>query len=566
VETSVSTLGRYRSTLSYPDLRRLLGAFTLIEMGSWAYTIVIAAYLYAETGSAKSVATLAAVRWITGLVVNPYAGVVADRYDRRALVTVCALCTGATLGVMTLLVANGAPIWTILVTAALMAFFQAPNRPADSAMIPEIVAEKDLVTANVLINVLENLFIIVGPLMGGLLILTGNTVAAIAANAGGYVLAAGLYWSMSIRSVGDAEDAPGVVRQWVAGISALAGRPYAMALAMCSILSAALYGPELVFFAELTSHLDLREAGYSSFFAASAVGGVVIALLADRMASSSYLSLLVVGCLMLQGLPYVGIGLTNNYQITLAVLVLSGAGLVMVDVIALTALQRAMPNGVMGRTMATVTAGALLAATGSITAAGFTIERWGIERTLIGAGLAFPGLALLLLPLLMRGEKADLARTTAIGERADFIEKLGLFDGLSRTGIESLALAAHALKLPVGHVLIGEGDEPDYLWLLQSGVLGISTERGRTQMPSVTAPAWVGELGLLRSIPCTATVTLESECELLRIPGDQFLNAITASSASSSLVNLASDRLGRVGAGSESREDEAMPLPQSVAV
>ncbi len=558
-------MGRYRSTLSYPDLRRMLGAFTIIELGSWAYTIVIAAYLYAETGSAKSVATLAAVRWITGLVVNPYAGVVADRFDRRALVTICALLTAATLGAMTLLVANHAPIWSILAMAALMAVFQAPNRPADSAMMPEIVSEKDLVTANVMINVLENLFIILGPLFGGLLILTGNNVAAIAVNACGYVLAAALYWSMSIRSKGDAEEAPGVMRQWVAGLQALAGRPYAMALAVCTVLSAALYGPELVFFAELTNHLDLQEAGYSSFFAASAVGGVAIALVADRMASSSYLSLLVVGCLILQGAPYVGIGLTDNYQVVLGLLALSGAGLVMVDVIALTALQRAMPNGVMGRTIATITAGALLAATGSITAAGFTIERWGIEPTLIGAGLIFPGLAVLLLPLLLRGERSDRARVAAIGQRADFIETLGLFDGLSRTGVESLSLAAHSETLPAGHVLITEGDQPDFLWLLRSGELAITTNAGDTNIPPVTAPGWVGELGLLRSIPRTATVTLVTDCELLRIPGDQFLDAINASSASPSLVNLAADRFGRTRIGAMASEDALMPAPQPAA-
>lgn len=326
------------------------------------------------------------------------------------------------------------------------------------------------------------------------------------------------------------------------------------------MLSAALYGPELVFFAELTTLLNLGDSGYSSFFAASALGGVLVVVVADRLASSSRLAFLIVGFLFLQGAPYIAISLIDQYWVVLGLLVFSGAGLVMVDVIALTALQRTMPNGVMGRTMATITAGALLAATGTILGAGFAIDAFGIGPTLLFAGIVFPALSVLMLPLLLRGEAANAERIESIRGRADFIETLGLFDGLSRSGIESLALGAHAMSFQPGHTLINEGDVPDYLWLLESGELGISTGPDAMPLPPVSAPGWVGELGLLRNQPRSATVTVAAPSRFLRVAGEQFQEAIESSSASPSLIGLAAERSGRSRSTTLSQDAIVPPL------
>lgn len=59
----------------------------------------------------------------------------------------------------------------------------------------------------------------------------------------------------------------------------------------------------------------------------------------------------------------------------------------------------------------------------------------------------------------------------------------------------------------------------------------------------MTAPTYLGEIGVLERIPRTATVTARGPVKVLRIDGDRLLDALTASPASSSLMEKARGRL-----------------------
>ena len=61
----------------------------------------------------------------------------------------------------------------------------------------------------------------------------------------------------------------------------------------------------------------------------------------------------------------------------------------------------------------------------------------------------------------------------------------------------------------------------------------------------MTAPGYVGELGLLHGIPRTATVRTSQDSTLLRISGDDFLSALQTYRPSPSLLAVAGVRLSR---------------------
>ena len=61
----------------------------------------------------------------------------------------------------------------------------------------------------------------------------------------------------------------------------------------------------------------------------------------------------------------------------------------------------------------------------------------------------------------------------------------------------------------------------------------------------MTAPGYVGELGLLHGIPRTATVTTSRESTLLRISGPDFLSALQVSQPSPALLSVAGTRMAR---------------------
>src|SRR4051812_38248702 len=97
---------------------------------------------------------------------------------------VLALLNGVVMLGLAALVGAEAPIWTLLAVSSLASAIEAPYMPAAGALTPELVEEKDLVAANGLFSTLENVVVVIGPLLGGLLLVLGSAVAGIVVNAG----------------------------------------------------------------------------------------------------------------------------------------------------------------------------------------------------------------------------------------------------------------------------------------------------------------------------------------------------------------------------------------------
>ena len=97
-------------------------------------------------------------------------------------------------------------------------------------------------------------------------------------------------------------------------------------------------------------------------------------------------------------------------------------------------------------------------------------------------------------------------------------------------------------------MIIREGDEADALWILARGELSVQASgdgAGPRDLPPVTAPGYVGEVGLLHGIPRTATVRTLQQSTLLRIDGQDFRSALQASLPSPSLLAVAGTRMAR---------------------
>jgi CRP-like cAMP-binding protein len=97
--------------------------------------------------------------------------------------------------------------------------------------------------------------------------------------------------------------------------------------------------------------------------------------------------------------------------------------------------------------------------------------------------------------------------------------------------------------------------------LLAEGTLAVSVdEAGQSNArPDVVAPGYVGELGLLRRIPRTATVTASTDCRLLKIKAADFFSALDTAPVSASVLAVAGERLAREDRrlGSDPQEVEA---------
>src|SRR3954451_4924134 len=142
-------------------------------------------------------------------------GVIADRYDRAKWMVYSALASFVVTCVITFVVAVNGPVWVFLITGTFSAATFSPDRPAAGALTPQVVSEKDIVAANSLFALLESLTVVVGPALGGLLLLTGKPVTGVILNAVSFLGAAAVAQRLTVRSHGDAEPGGNMVKQWL---------------------------------------------------------------------------------------------------------------------------------------------------------------------------------------------------------------------------------------------------------------------------------------------------------------------------------------------------------------
>jgi len=544
----VSLGGRYRAALGHRDMRLLVSSFIVDGLGSWAYSTVMMVYVYQRTGSATWVAMTAASRWIPGLVLAPLGGVIADRFERTRVMIVSALTSAFVVAVMTVVVAGDGSMPALLVLSAFAATVYVPYRPAAGALTPDLVLEKELAAANALFSALESLTVVVGPALGGLLLLAGRPSSALALDAASFGVAAVLVSRIRTRSRGGAgADNESVRRQLFDGFEAVRRESVAGVLIMFCALDSAIYGASTVLYAPISQQLGTGVEGYSYLLAGSALGGLVAAALADRLSRSARLSPVIVGGICLQALPFAFTVLVHNPVVGFGLQVVSGAGMIIVDVLAITALQRAMPRAVLSRVLSlfdTSVFAAILTAS-FLFAALFSVA--GLRTCLLTVGLAFPLVAVLGIAPMLAADRRAVATVRELAPRVSLLRALDLFAAASRTTLERLAAAMAETEVPGGTTVIAEGDTAHALYVLVSGEVDVTADHDGSEqfLRTMSAPAYFGEIGLLTNGARTATVRARGRVTLWELPGQEFLEAVQGSRASTSLVQTSAARLAR---------------------
>jgi MFS family permease len=553
--------------MRHRDFRRLVTAFLVDQIGSWAYNVVLIVWVFDRTHSATWISATTAAGWVPRLLFSAYAGVLADRYERTTVMLYSALLSFVAMTAVGLVVASTGPVALALVFSAIAASFAAAYRPASSAVIPDIVSEQDLVSANAVFGGLDSLVVVLGPGIGGLLLLVGSPAVGITVNSLSFLASALLLYPMRVRSTGDAgAHGESLAAQFGAGLAALRHEPVAVALVAFCYLDSAVYAAGTVVFEPLSHQLGTGSNGYSYLIAVFSLGGVLAAPLTNVLSASPRLAPWTLGGIFMLALPFAAATLTDSAVAVAAFLVVSGAGMVIVDVLAVTALQRDLPREMLSRVFGifeTVLPAALLASS-FITS--IILRSLGLTDTLLIIGFGFSAAAILGLPPLLHADHRNIAAVRALRPLVDLLEALDLFAGASRASLERLARGAVAVSLPADADVVREGEPADALWILRTGAVAVSARgegRRARQLRTMQGPSYFGEIGLLRGIPRTATVRTVGACELLRIDAADFLDAAQGAGVSSAMLARSTARLARSHPGvSESPQTvDVVPEP-----
>lgn len=538
---------RYRDALRARDLRLLVAAFSADSLGGWAYNVVLVVHLYDRTGSTAVIAATSACSWVPRLALSAYAGVVADRYERRRVMLVSAAACSALVVLLAAGVAARAPVLALLGLHALISSCATFYEPAAQALLPEVVPEKDLVAANALFGVCDNLAVVVGPALGGLFLLLGRPALGVLFNAGTFLVAIALIRAMDVRSRGGGrEEGGGSWSQLATGFAALRAEPTAAVLLLLAGLTTAVYGALSLLQVPLSQRFGTGSEGYAYLIAAFAAGGVLGALAVNRLTAAPRLAPVIGGGLLLLTLPMAGATLVTSPVAGAALQVASGAGMVVVDVLAVAALQRDLPGAVLSRVLGLLETLALAGALAASVTASLLLQVTSLETTLLLLGLGFAAVSLLGLAPLGRADRRAAESRVRLQPRVDLLERLDLLDGAGPRTITQLAAALEPQELPAGHVVVRQGDPADALYVVVQGRVLVTTER-RDALPDLSSGDYFGEIGLLRDLPRTATVTTAEPTVLWRLSAQDFASALEAGAASAGLLRTSGFRLARTG-------------------
>jgi MFS family permease len=185
-------------SLGIRDYRLLwLGQLTS-SMGMWMDQTARSWLIYSLTHSPLQLGFVSAVRGAPLLFFGVLAGVIADRYGRKAqLVIAQAVNTLLNVALATLIMTGRVQVWHIYVTGFLAGTVQAFQQPARQVLINDLVGEGRLLNAIALSSAAFNLSRSVGPAICGLLIQAFGVDVSYFSQAAFFALAT--LWTVQIR-------------------------------------------------------------------------------------------------------------------------------------------------------------------------------------------------------------------------------------------------------------------------------------------------------------------------------------------------------------------------------
>ena len=286
----------------------------LISMaGDWMLRIALPAHVFTLTGSTLATGAMFMAGMLPSLLLGSVAGVFVDRWDRRWTMVL----TNLVLAVCVLplaLVSSTGELWIVYVVAVLQSSVGQFFGPAENALLPTLVGEEHLVTANALNALNNNLARLVGPALGGIVAATVGLTGVALIDAATFLVAAALIGLIRVDraapdepSASDGERArisiTAVWREWIAGLAVVRHSPLlALLFTIIAIVAVGEGIVSVLFVPFVTEALGGKALELGWLMSAQAVGGLLGGLVIAQAAKGVSPYRLLGPCTLLFGL------------------------------------------------------------------------------------------------------------------------------------------------------------------------------------------------------------------------------------------------------------------------
>jgi MFS family permease len=506
-----------------PNIRRVELSWLASIAGQWSYTIALAVFAY-QQGGAAAVGLVGVIRLLPSAIAAPFAAGLGDRFRRERVLALAGVLRTIAMTIAALAVFADAPALLIYSLAGLENLIATVFRPLQGALLPLLAkTPEELTAANLGFATIESVGIFAGPALGGVLLATTSTGVVFAVTAGIYFFASILLVRIRVDVPEERMRPEGVLKEAFAGFAAIwRDRDLRLLVGLYGAQTLVAGALNVLIVVSALELLDLGNSGVGFLNSAVGIGGLIGAAVAMVLVGRQRLATDFGWGLMLWGVPIAVIGFFPRTPLALVMLVVLGVGVTVVDVAAVTLLQRVAPDEVLARVfgvlqsvfVATIGLGAIIAP--------ILIDTIGIRGALIATGALLPTLSILLWGRL---RTLDLVALAPAASDLVLLRRTPLFRPLQPALLEEITSNLIPLQVAAGGTIIREGEPGDRFYVIAAGEAEVSS--GAQPMSTLGPGDYFGEIALLKDVPRTATVVAKTDLDLRALERDQFLSAIT---------------------------------------
>jgi len=395
----VRSLGRARILLPlrHRDFRLLVTGQTVSQFGNTFWLVALPFQLIALSATPLELGIAVTLSGVSSLVFILLGGAIADRVSRRLIILACDALGALVTSVIAVLAASGQlRVEHMYVAAALLGAVFAFLFPAYTAVIAELVPPEHVVEANAVRTLGIASARTAGPIAAGIVVAYAGTPIAFAVDGLTFVFSFLTYLAASPTPRPALADAP-LLRQVREGIAFVASTRWLwMALVALTFINLS-YGGQVGVMTPLFVR-DALGAGAATFGTVTAafgigriVGGVILPQLRiARPGVAMYVFEAIAGAATL------AIGLVVSLPVTLVAMALMGGALGCSDTLFAAAIQRNVPQALLGRVTSMNFLVASLFVPLSPLFAGALVDAAGPAASFIVAGVWAAGIATIL--------------------------------------------------------------------------------------------------------------------------------------------------------------------------
>ena len=384
VVESSSRLGLLRRS---PSFAYLFLATAGSSFGTYLAAVALTVSIYDATGSGTWVAALLIADFLPIVLIGLLLGPLVDRLSRRRLMIASDLVRFGVFAALPFVDQPSAIVALAAVSGVATGFFH----PAANAGLPNLVDDEELTNANSLLQTVETLAMMAGPVLAGLMLTVWPPSVPYAVNAVTFLVSAALVARIPESKLRSEESVTqGHWRDVADGIrlvlTSLPLRTVLVAWNVVVIGSAAVNVAEVVF---AKDDLDSGNIGFGVLVAASGVGLALGSFLAAPALGQVGLRRHYVGSIVLMGVGWGGAAITGTIWLAVPFVIGGAAGNGAAAVCNRLLVQRGAPDQYRGRALATIMSSNYAVVGIAMAVAGVLTDVFGARTIWIAAGAIF---------------------------------------------------------------------------------------------------------------------------------------------------------------------------------